>query len=148
MNSNPEQFRPRSRTEMLFDFLQARFPTIVAALIGGGLLIIVGIDPEKPRRWWAKLGAFTMLAFAPLGWMFGNWLLGHLYDPNFQYLVDLDFPAFSPAGLSLHQLESFSLLARVLDLFFICSSFRYVTILRIVIGHRPTNCPCCSSPQT
>ena len=89
MNSNPEQFRERTRTEAFFDFLRARFLSIVAVgLIGGGLLVLVGVDPEIPR--WSRLAAFTMLAFAPVGWMFGNWLLGLLHDPNYQYLVDLD----------------------------------------------------------
>ena len=28
--------------------------------------------------------------FVPLGWMFGNWLLGELYKPNVQYLGDIE----------------------------------------------------------
>lgn len=74
---------------MFFDFLGARLLSILGVLaIGGGLLVLVGVDPSIPR--WAKLVTFTMLAFAPLGWGFGNWLLGLLYSPNYQYLVDLD----------------------------------------------------------
>jgi hypothetical protein len=89
MNSDPEQYHDRSRTEAFFDLLRARLLSVVAILlVAGGVGTFVGIDPEIPR--WSQLAGFTMLAFAPVGWVFGNWLLGILHSPNHQYLVDLD----------------------------------------------------------
>ena len=89
MNSDPEQFRERSRTEMFFDFLRARFLSIVAVLlVGVGIAMSIGFDLSIPR--WVRLVGFTAIAFAPLGFIFGNWLVGILHDPNYQFLVDLD----------------------------------------------------------
>jgi hypothetical protein len=89
MNSDPEQFRERSRTELFFDFLRARFLSIVAVLlVGVGIAMSIGFDLSIPR--WVRLVGFTAIAFAPLGFIFGNWLVGLLHDPNYQFLVDLD----------------------------------------------------------
>ena len=89
MNSNPTQYRDRTRTEAFFDFLRARLLTIIAiVLIGAGIATVAGLDLEIPR--WVKLLAITMLAFVPIGYIFGNWLTSILHEPNYQYLVDLD----------------------------------------------------------
>jgi len=89
MNTDPEQFRERSRTEMFFDFLRARFLSIVGVLlVSGGIALSIGLDLSIPR--WVRLVGFTAIAFAPFGFIFGNWLVGILHDPNYQYLVDLD----------------------------------------------------------
>ena len=89
MNSNPEQFRPRTRTELFFEFLRARFLSIVGVIaIVGGVALVSGMDVTFPR--WFKLAGLTALLFVPVGYVFGGWLLGHLYEPNYQYLVDLD----------------------------------------------------------
>ena len=88
-DGDPEQFRRRSRTELLFEFVRARFLSIVAiASIGFGIALVVGIDPEVPR--WTKLIGFTAVAFVPIGYVLGNWLVGLLYNPQYQYLIDLD----------------------------------------------------------
>jgi hypothetical protein len=89
MNSDPQQFRDRSRTEAFFDLLRDRLLSIVLViLLVGSVAVLVGVDPEIPR--WAKLVAVTAIAFVPVGYITGNWLTSLLYEPNYQFLVDLD----------------------------------------------------------
>lgn len=90
MNSDPEQFRSRTRTELFFDFVRARFLSVVAVgLLAGGVAIVVGVDPELPR--WAQLAGLTVLLIGiPVGGFAGSWLTGVLHNPNYQYLIDLD----------------------------------------------------------
>ena len=88
-DGDPEQFRRRSRTELFFEFVRSRFLSIVAVLlIGFGIAALIGYDPEVPR--WSKLLAFTAVACVPIGYVLGNWLTSLLYNPRYQYLVDLD----------------------------------------------------------
>lgn len=82
-------FEDRTATAAIIDFVRDRLLSIVGLLcLAGAAAVFLGVDPEVPRN--VRLIGFTALAFVPVGWITGNWILGILYQPNWRFIVDLD----------------------------------------------------------
>lgn len=85
-----------SKTELLLDFVKARFWSIA---IVGGLVVLAfvyfEVDPTVPR--WAKLGLLVALFVSPVGYIAGNYITSLLYDPNYVYVLDIDAARFDGA---------------------------------------------------
>jgi hypothetical protein len=81
--------KPPTVAALLFDFLKARFLSIIFAfMIFGSIIAYFQFDLSVPRR--ARLAGFTFLFLLPAGYMVGNYIKNLLWSPNYVYLVDLD----------------------------------------------------------
>ena len=81
--------RPPSRFDKFVDILRARLGTILLALaLSAAAATYFEATPTVPRT--GKLLILVVLVFAPVGWMTGKYISSLLWEPAYQYLIDLD----------------------------------------------------------
>jgi hypothetical protein len=81
--------RPPTTTELFFQFLRARFLSIVLVIVGGlALTALLVTDGEIPR--WIRLVGITAILISPFGYVVGSSITNLLPDPPGVVLVDVD----------------------------------------------------------
>lgn len=88
MNENYVEPIEEKETSLKETLISDRWNLLILALIGLGLAIYFGYEPEIPR--WLRLFGVAMIATFVLGYAPASRLVQWLYSPNFTYLIDLD----------------------------------------------------------